>query len=49
METINIRLEMFGLKINIEKTKNMMIPKQKILLKITPNNNLIEKIEEVKH
>ena len=50
METINIRLEIFGLKINIEKTKKMMIlPKQKILPKIAPNNNLLEKIEEVKH
>ena len=40
---------MFGLKINIEKTKKMMIlPKQKILPKITPDNNLLEKIE-VKH
>ena len=50
METINIKLEMFGLKINIEKTKKMMIlPKQEILPKITPNNNLLQKIEEVKH
>ena len=47
METINNRLEMFGLKINIEK-KMMILPKQKILQKITPNHNLLEKIEEVK-
>ena len=27
----------------------MILPKQKVLLKITPNNNLPEKIEEMKH
>ena len=27
----------------------MILPKQKVLPKITPNNNLLENIEEVKH
>ena len=49
MNTIKNNLKIFGLKINIEKTKRMTIlPKQKKLPKQTPSNNFLKNIEEVK-
>ena len=49
MNTIENNLKIFGLKINIDKTKRFTIlPKQKKLPKQTSINNFLKNIEEVK-